>query len=698
MRSQPDGDGRGAAPLLRPRHAERDAHARGAREACARSLGRPGAARRVARDRERDAVRERRDGARGVGCACAARGSVRITVRARHARCCARSPRRGASAGTWREAFDALRARGGNVVIFALWHGSCCRCSGTTAARASRSSSASIATARSSRASRDAFGCATVRGSTSRGGARALLELRARARAPAATSRSRPTDRAGRGTRSRRARSSPRSARARRSSPIVAHVDRAWRLGELGPIHDSEAVRARRRRVLRAPTPVQAPSRARGGGRRAGLAAPWQLLDGACSGVATALSASWMSACWPSASGTATASAPRARAALAPLSLAVRRRCVGARRRSTTADAHACIQSAMPALSVGNLTVGGTGKTPMAAWRARRLRRRGARPAIVLRGYGDDEPLRARAPESRTCPSSPTPTGCAARCAARDAGRRLSRCSTTRSSTGALRASRTWCWWPRSGGDRRLAPAAGRAAAASRSTALRRASVVDRDAQERVARRARETRWRASLRARAPTAQAVARRAARARRPLRGRAGDGRGGRTRLGGCAAADASLAAVAAIGDPRRVLRAARGARAPSWSAVAFPDHHAFTRARRRAHRRGGRGPERRRLHAQGRGQARAAAGLARAPPLWYVSQRVVVERGRPTRSTRARARRSSLAARARPAALASTAGCRRPELSTHGHRSSTADVTASSSRTRTVSSTRRTRSRR
>src|SRR3954463_10714855 len=49
--------------------------------------------------------------------------------------------------------------------------------------------------------------------------------------------------------------------------------------------------------------------------------------------------------------------------------------------------------TAVPALSVGNLTVGGTGKTPVAAYLARRLRDAGAVPAIVLRGYGDDEPL-----------------------------------------------------------------------------------------------------------------------------------------------------------------------------------------------------------------------------------------------------------------------------------------------------------------
>ncbi|MCE9602440.1 MAG: tetraacyldisaccharide 4'-kinase [Gemmatimonadetes bacterium] len=47
----------------------------------------------------------------------------------------------------------------------------------------------------------------------------------------------------------------------------------------------------------------------------------------------------------------------------------------------------------LPAISVGNLTVGGTGKTPMAAWVAQRLIERGLRPAILLRGYGADEPL-----------------------------------------------------------------------------------------------------------------------------------------------------------------------------------------------------------------------------------------------------------------------------------------------------------------
>lgn len=48
--------------------------------------------------------------------------------------------------------------------------------------------------------------------------------------------------------------------------------------------------------------------------------------------------------------------------------------------------------TALPAVSIGNLTVGGTGKTPLAAWFARRLLDAGASPAVVLRGYGEDEP------------------------------------------------------------------------------------------------------------------------------------------------------------------------------------------------------------------------------------------------------------------------------------------------------------------
>jgi len=42
----------------------------------------------------------------------------------------------------------------------------------------------------------------------------------------------------------------------------------------------------------------------------------------------------------------------------------------------------------VPVIVVGNLTVGGTGKTPLVLWLAAELQRQGWRPAILCRGYG----------------------------------------------------------------------------------------------------------------------------------------------------------------------------------------------------------------------------------------------------------------------------------------------------------------------
>ena len=50
-------------------------------------------------------------------------------------------------------------------------------------------------------------------------------------------------------------------------------------------------------------------------------------------------------------------------------------------------------QLPLPAVAIGNLTVGGSGKTPIAAWIAAYYAGRGTRPAVLLRGVGDDEAL-----------------------------------------------------------------------------------------------------------------------------------------------------------------------------------------------------------------------------------------------------------------------------------------------------------------
>src|SRR4051812_4662435 len=50
------------------------------------------------------------------------------------------------------------------------------------------------------------------------------------------------------------------------------------------------------------------------------------------------------------------------------------------------------ITSEKPVISVGNITTGGTGKTPIVIWIARALADAGFKPCILSRGYGREDP------------------------------------------------------------------------------------------------------------------------------------------------------------------------------------------------------------------------------------------------------------------------------------------------------------------
>ena len=80
-------------------------------------------------------------------------------------------------------------------------------------------------------------------------------------------------------------------------------------------------------------------------------------------------------------------SARLARLALLPPSL-VFRALAAARARAYRSRIMPRQSPTVPTVAVGNLTVGGSGKTPIAAWIAGYYAARGLRPGIVLRGYG----------------------------------------------------------------------------------------------------------------------------------------------------------------------------------------------------------------------------------------------------------------------------------------------------------------------
>lgn len=64
-------------------------------------------------------------------------------------------------------------------------------------------------------------------------------------------------------------------------------------------------------------------------------------------------------------------------------------------------------QLPVPVIAVGNITVGGTGKTPLALWLAEHLRAHGRTPGIVCRGYGGN----TEAPQRVSPDSDPAACG-----------------------------------------------------------------------------------------------------------------------------------------------------------------------------------------------------------------------------------------------------------------------------------------------
>lgn len=275
--------------------------------------------------------------------------------------------------------------------------------------------------------------------------------------------------------------------------------------------------------------------------------------------------------------------------------------------------------SGVPAISVGNLTVGGTGKTPLAAWLAHRLTALGARPAIVMRGYGDDEPEVHR----RLNPGVPVivsadrvagiarAEGLGADCAVLDDAfqhRRAGRVADV-----VLVSADRWT------GTTRLLPAG---PWRESPRALRRASVVLVTRKAVSVDEARDVAGRLSR-----AAPAVPFAIARLELGDLRRAADGQpqpllelAGRKAL-----------AIAGVGDPEAFVRQLADAGAMVRFSL-FPDHHDYSAA------------EAAQLAALAEAgelvvcTLKDAVKLARhwpreGPPLWYVSQRVVVEEGAP-----------------------------------------------------------------
>lgn len=277
--------------------------------------------------------------------------------------------------------------------------------------------------------------------------------------------------------------------------------------------------------------------------------------------------------------------------------------------------------TAIPAVSIGNLTVGGTGKTPIAAWIARGLEARGAHPAIVLRGYGDDEPIVHRTLN----PGIPVVLGADRVAAIAEAKAKGADIAVLDDAFQHRRAHRVADlvvvsadrWTP----DIRLLPAG---PWREPLRAVRRASLVivtrkaaDAGAVEEVHRRIAEV---------APGVPRVSVHLVPAELV---RADGASTARETLGLETLRGKTVRALLSIGDPRAFVRQMEslGARV---NATIRPDHHAFSAAEIASLTAGMRGDEI--VVCTLKDAVKLAPLWPRlAPPLWYVSQQVMVERG-------------------------------------------------------------------
>jgi len=273
-----------------------------------------------------------------------------------------------------------------------------------------------------------------------------------------------------------------------------------------------------------------------------------------------------------------------------------------------------------PSVSVGNLSVGGTGKTPVSAWVAQQLLARGARPAILLRGYGDDEPAvhRELTPDAVVVANPDRIAGAKAAIAG---GATVLVLDDGFQHRRARRDVDIVLIAAEQGGLRRLLPAG---PLREGPQSLRRAQLLV--VTRKTASMAEAERVAADWKARggvpglatavvhlAPGDLTCGSGASAQRQPLSALAGR----------------RILAISAIGAPQAFATQLRAAGAAVDTAV-YPDHHAFTEAEARA------------LAARAEGADMALATLKDAvklralwprngPPFWYLSQALTVEIG-------------------------------------------------------------------